>query len=287
MDIKFRYLPDSPPVFDAAKSRARWAAARADYLAGGSAPEVCERHGLSLRTFRHRAKIEGWRRADQPAPFIAPDPAPTPEPALDPAPTSQNQPLVIPDAPTGAIRDQPLTTLEMVDKCWSHVQAAVAAGQLIQARGWLRLYRELKPLVPFTEIEAREAEQAAPAQTLAPPLHCFSAPESHTPEPAPEPEPSPAPSAPEPDPTGDLVRLTTRLAAIARQAEKAALQPDLAPPLHCFSDPECNPADDLTRLVADIQALTGKAERAVADDALALRLHCFSGAEGDGVGPGP
>ncbi|MFN4296201.1 MAG: hypothetical protein ACK4FB_05125 [Brevundimonas sp.] len=275
MDIKFRYLPDSPPVFDAAKSRARWAAARADYLAGGSAPEVCERHGLSLRTFRHRAKIEGWRRADQPAPSLAPDPASA----------SQDEPLVIPDAPTGAIRDQPLTTLEMVDKCWAMLQAAIAAGQLIQARGWLRLYRELKPLVPFTEIEAREAEQAAPAQTLAPPLHCFSAPESHTPEPEP-PEPAPPP-APEPDPTGDLVRLTTRLAAVARQAEKAALQPDLAPPLHCFSDPECNPADDLTRLVAELKTLTGKAERAVTDEALALQLHCFSGAEGNDAGPAP
>ncbi|MFN4298053.1 MAG: hypothetical protein ACK4FB_14590, partial [Brevundimonas sp.] len=229
-------------------------------------------------------KIEGWRRADQPAPFIAPDPAPMADPAN--ASPSQDTPLVTPDAPTGAIRDQPLTTLEMVDKCWAMLQAAVAAGQLIQARGWLRLYRELKPLVPFTEIEAREAEKAAPAQTLAPPLHCFSAPESHTPEPAPEPEPAPPP-APEPDPTGDLVRLTTRLAAVARQAEKAALQPDLAPPLHCFSDPECNPADDLTRLVAELNALSGKAERAIADEALALRLHCFSGAQGNDAGPAP
>ncbi|WP_262423223.1 hypothetical protein, partial [Brevundimonas denitrificans] len=63
-----RYLPDSPPVFDTSKARARWAAAKADYLAGGGAPEVCERHGLSLRTFRWRASKEGWRRADQPAP---------------------------------------------------------------------------------------------------------------------------------------------------------------------------------------------------------------------------
>lgn len=52
-----------------------WALARADYLAGGSAPEVCERHGLSLSTFRHRARVEGWRRVDQvetpvDAPFV-------------------------------------------------------------------------------------------------------------------------------------------------------------------------------------------------------------------------
>ncbi|MBA4001548.1 hypothetical protein, partial [Brevundimonas sp.] len=138
--MSIRYLPDSPPVFDTAKARARWAAAKADYLAGGGAPEVCERHGLSLRTFRYRARKEGWRRADQPAPFITPDPPPSPP--------AQNDPLVIPEAPE-APSGTPLTTSQMVDKCWSYVQAAVAAGQLIQARGWLRLYKELKPLVPY------------------------------------------------------------------------------------------------------------------------------------------
>ena len=132
--MQTHHLPDSPPVFDADKVRALWAAAKADYLAGGSGPEVCERYGLILRTFRDRAAKEGWRRADQPAP--------------EPAPAAQDQPLVIPDAPSGAIRDgteqpPPLTASEMVDKAWSMLQAAVAAGQLIQARGWLRLYKEL------------------------------------------------------------------------------------------------------------------------------------------------
>ena len=156
--MSIRYLPDSPPVFDTAKARARWAAAKADYLAGGGAPEVCERHGLSLRTFRWRARKEGWRRADQPAPVLAPDPGPPPSPA----PPAQDEPLVIPEAPE-APSGTPLTTSQMVDKCWSYVQAAVAAGQLIQARGWLRLYKELKPFARFEEIAAREArmEQAA------------------------------------------------------------------------------------------------------------------------------
>ena len=93
--MQFHYLPDGP-VFDADKVRARWAAAKADYLAGGSGPEVCERHGLRLRSFRYRAKLEGWRRADQPEP----------EPEPEPAPAAQNDRLVIPDAPSGAIRDR-------------------------------------------------------------------------------------------------------------------------------------------------------------------------------------
>ncbi|KQS53681.1 hypothetical protein ASG17_14260 [Brevundimonas sp. Leaf363] len=44
---------------------AAWEAARADYLAGYSAPQVCRRHGVGLSAFRARAKAGGWRRADQ------------------------------------------------------------------------------------------------------------------------------------------------------------------------------------------------------------------------------
>ncbi len=137
------------------------------------------------------------------------------------APPAQDEPLVIPEAPE-APSGTPLTTSQMVDKCWSHVQAAVAAGQLIQARGWLRLYRELKPLVPYAEIEARRAAPETSPET----------------SPGTSPEPDLQPEPPAPDPAADLVRLTTQLAAVARQAETAALQQDLAPPLHCFSAPE-------------------------------------------------
>jgi hypothetical protein len=51
-----------------------WTRARADYLAGESAPVVAERHGLSLRSFRRRASLEGWRRTDieRPQPGDAP-----------------------------------------------------------------------------------------------------------------------------------------------------------------------------------------------------------------------
>ena len=45
-----------------------WTRARADYLAGHSAPVVAERYGLSERTVRRRAADDGWRRADRPLP---------------------------------------------------------------------------------------------------------------------------------------------------------------------------------------------------------------------------
>ena len=265
--MQFHHLPDSPPVFDADKVRALWAAAKADYLAGGSGPEVCERYGLILRTFRDRAAKEGWRRADQPAPVIAPEPPPA----------AQDQPRILPET-SKASSAVGLTASQMVDKAWAMLQAAVAAGQLIQARGWLRLYKELKLHVPFAETEAREAaaRKAAPA------------------------EPAREDATSTPSPSG-LTGGSRHAERSEYEAERAAFldspvrpgndggtgDPDLAPPLHCFSDPQCNPADDLARLVTELKALTGKAERAVADEALALPLHCFSDAGRDNPGPGP
>ena len=213
----------------------RWAAARDEYLAGSPAEAVCRRHDLRLATFRRRALREGWRRMDQPAPAAE-------------APPHQDGSLVIPDAPTGASRDgaeaaPPLTAGQMVDKAWSHVQAAVAAGRLIEARGWLRLYKELKPFVRYEEIAAREArmereaterraaEAAAEApageEGVAPSLHCFSAPESHASTPADE-----------PISTSDLARFATRLATVAQQVEQAAHGEAVRLPLHSFSPEE-------------------------------------------------
>ena len=217
----------------------RWAAARDEYLAGSPAEAVCRRHDLRLATFRRRALREGWRRMDQPPP----DPAP--------APPSQDDPLVIPEAPE-ALSGTPLTAGQMVDKAWSHVQAAVAAGRLIEARGWLRLYKELKPFVRYEEIAAREArmereaterraaEEAADEEPLvipeapsgavrdvAPSLHCFSAPESHASTPADE-----------PISTSDLARLAARLATVAQQVEQAAHDEAVRLPLHCFPPSE-------------------------------------------------
>lgn len=52
-----------------------WAAARADYLSGISAPVVAERYGLSERNLRRRASAEGWRREDLEPVTLDPPPA--------------------------------------------------------------------------------------------------------------------------------------------------------------------------------------------------------------------
>ena len=105
-----------------------WALARADYLAGGSAPEVCERHGLSLSTFRHRARVEGWRRVDQvetpvDAPFVY-------EREYDPGDWHNFAEELDRPPPVEGMR--PL-----------NAEHAIRAGRMIEARGWTRIHRDL------------------------------------------------------------------------------------------------------------------------------------------------
>lgn len=50
------------------RSAETWSRAREAYLAGEPAESVCARFDIALRTLRDRARLEGWRRADQPDP---------------------------------------------------------------------------------------------------------------------------------------------------------------------------------------------------------------------------
>ena len=196
-------------------------------------------------------------------------------------------------------RVPPLTAAQMADKAWAMLSAAVAAGRLSEARGWMRLYKELKP---FAREEAdaerrarmdREAEQAREAVAL--PLHCFSPPACNTstsgaayppspsgltggsrhadgPDPAPQPSTSPdSPVTPEND---------------ARTGDR-----DLAPSLHCFSPPECNGASPTPAVSAPPDSLPGKAFGDLTQDCcdahLAPPLHCFSHPESNNAGPDP
>ncbi|WP_159457523.1 hypothetical protein [Brevundimonas sp. SH203] len=104
-----------------------WAAARADYLAGATAAEACERHGLSKSTFRWRARTEGWRRADQPEGSVF-------------------EPLGL--AELGHLDTSlPFNAADMARLAWSHAGRALREGKLIEARGWSRLHNDLTLVV--------------------------------------------------------------------------------------------------------------------------------------------
>lgn len=117
------------------RSAETWAAARADYLSGASASEVCERHGLSLSTFRWRARTEGWRRADQRvgSPFT-----PLDEDALE-----------------RIDHNLPLNAADMARLAWSNAARALQDGKLIEARGWTRLHDDLFKIAGLDEQRRR------------------------------------------------------------------------------------------------------------------------------------
>jgi hypothetical protein len=229
------------------RSARDFAAAKAEYLAGAEPEAVCRRHDIRTAYFLRIAGEQGWRR---------PDPAPPPEPASAPAPTAQNEPVVIPEAPQAPSgTPAPLTAAQMADKAWAMLSAAVAAGRLIEARGWLRLHKELQPFAR-EEAEAdrrarmdrdaaalRAAEQADEA--VAPPLHCFSpsecndAPSDDTPS---TPSPSGLTGGPRP---ADAARPAPQPSASLDSPVKPGndgRRGDVARPLHCFSRSECNNA---------------------------------------------
>jgi hypothetical protein len=137
------YIPIDPrspdPDF---RPGAVWTQARADYLAGESAPRVCQRYELALSTFRTRMRVEGWRRCDQKDEV---------EPReLDPAPP----------------------TLELVDQAWRAMADALKRGRAYEARTFLRLVHDLRAEVSREEaIVQHRAWKAAQAGTLDPDLH--------------------------------------------------------------------------------------------------------------------
>ncbi len=122
-----------------------WALARADYLAGGSATEVCERHGLSVSTLRWRARNEGWRRADfRESPIDTPFAAPDDDADEDDIDWNGKAPAS-----------------DLAISAWLHAQAAIRRGRMIEARGWVRLHRDLSDAARREAAAARYAPSPA------------------------------------------------------------------------------------------------------------------------------
>ena len=124
------------------RSDEAWTEARADYLTGFSAEEVCRRHDIGLSALRKRARREGWRRSDQADPALADD-------DLD----------VFDDLEPG----------ELVEMAWRRSAAAIARGSAADAARWLRIHAVLHARAQ-AEAEALRADASREAyqQTLEP-----------------------------------------------------------------------------------------------------------------------
>ena len=182
-----RDMPDSPPPPRTRRSADLWAAAKSDYLAGGSAAEVCERHGLSVSTFRWRARNEGWRRADHPE--TAED-SPYVYDSLD-----QRHWIALEAEERAAELDRPPPTegqaagdsadaIEVYDEqaayaaaasspkalaaiAWANAERAIRRGHMIEARGWTRLHRDLQNTFLTVDPAAKALADAKLAAAMA------------------------------------------------------------------------------------------------------------------------
>ena len=129
-----------------------WLHAERSYADGEPAGLICSAYGLSLSTFRTRARREGWRRKDM-------------------AEAAECEPVSLepPSAPP---------TSEMADLAWRSAAEAIRRGRVYEARAWLRLAGELKTLAKYEATDARVAADRAvkaaallEANTPAPELH--------------------------------------------------------------------------------------------------------------------
>ncbi|MBO9500889.1 hypothetical protein, partial [Brevundimonas sp. A19_0] len=111
-----------------------WARARADYLAGESAPVVCDRYGMRLSTLRNRAAAEGWRRQDQTEP--------------DPVDLEEERQAGLPDP------------ADMAAHALIRLNRAILRGHATEAGRWMRLHVRLLELA--RRPAARPAEPRPP-----------------------------------------------------------------------------------------------------------------------------
>jgi hypothetical protein len=92
-----------------------WVAVRDEYLAGLPAELVAERHGVSLSSVRTHARVEGWRRTDQPSS----PPAPRDDPLTD--------------------ADEELDPADMAELARRHAARAILRGRAVEAERWTRI----------------------------------------------------------------------------------------------------------------------------------------------------
>lgn len=106
------------PADFAGPSDSLWDHARREYLAGMTAASICQRYGMSLSSFRLHARVGGWRRIDQPASDIAPEPG-------------EYHP------------DDDVSFADLADEAFLNIRRALGTGRAAEAAGWMRLYDKL------------------------------------------------------------------------------------------------------------------------------------------------
>jgi hypothetical protein len=95
-----------------------WDHARREYLAGVKATSICQRYGMSLSSFRLHARAGGWRRMDQPACDVPPEPG-------------EYHP------------DDDVSFADLADEAFLNIRRALGMGRASEASTWMRVYDKL------------------------------------------------------------------------------------------------------------------------------------------------
>jgi hypothetical protein len=95
-----------------------WDHARREYLSGVTATTICQRYGMSLRSFRLRARVERWRRIDRDDCDIEPEAA-------------EYHP------------DDDVSFADLADQTFLNIRRAIGSGRAAEAAGWMRLFDKL------------------------------------------------------------------------------------------------------------------------------------------------
>jgi hypothetical protein len=95
-----------------------WDHARREYLSGVTAMTLCQKYGMSLRSFRMRARVEKWRRIDRDDCDIPPE--------------------------RGEYhRDDDVSFADLADQTFLNIRRAIGSGRAAEAASWMRLFDKL------------------------------------------------------------------------------------------------------------------------------------------------
>jgi len=110
----WRYNPET----DAADQGNVWDLARREYLSGMRAIDICRRYGMSLRSFRLRARVEKWRRIDRLDCDVEPE-------------DGEYHP------------DDDVGFADLADQVFLNIRRAIGSRRAAEAASWMRLFDKL------------------------------------------------------------------------------------------------------------------------------------------------
>lgn len=110
----WRYNPET----DAAEQGNIWDLARREYLSGMRAIDICRRYGMSLRSFRLRARVEKWRRIDRLDCDVEPE-------------DGEYHP------------DDDVGFADLADQVFLNIRKAIGSRRAAEAASWMRLFDKL------------------------------------------------------------------------------------------------------------------------------------------------